>query len=73
MTQPLSLFMRFNSLGSTPSNEIFGSMPVQRLVKDEVIFAPAKNPYEALNKAAERLSAGESVFTMDFIKTEQAA
>lgn len=73
MTQPVPLFMQYSSLGSTPSNYVFGSTPVQKLVKDEVIFAPVKNPYEALNEAAKRLSAGESIFTMDFIKAKQTA
>ncbi|WP_177341046.1 hypothetical protein [Comamonas thiooxydans] len=44
----------------TPSLLFSGSH--ERLVKDRVIVAPVKDPYEELQKASQRVDAGESVF-----------
>lgn len=37
------------------------SKPMQVLVKDEVVFAPAADPYKALLEASERLTAGQTI------------
>lgn len=39
-----------------------GQRSTQRMVKDEVVFAPARDPYADLARASERLSQGKSVF-----------
>ena len=51
------------SLGATQKQDVFGNMPVQHFVKDEVIFAPALDPYVALLKAAELLQSGGKIFS----------
>lgn len=51
------------SLGTTEKRDVFGTTPTQYHVKDEVVFAPAQNPYAALLKAAERLHLGGNVFS----------
>jgi hypothetical protein len=62
MTAIVSMLSRKQSFGVTQHPEVFGTSPVQHLVKDEVAFAPTPNPYSALEKASERLQAGKSVF-----------
>lgn len=51
------------SLGTAQKNDVFGTTPVQHFVKDEVVFAPAQDPYAALLKAAERFQAGGKIFS----------
>ncbi|HZV97368.1 MAG TPA: hypothetical protein VFF74_00100 [Methylophilaceae bacterium] len=69
MSAIVSMFARKQSSGVNETQDVFGTSPVQRLVKDEVAFAPAPNPYSALQKAAERLQSGKSVF---FENSEEA-
>ena len=51
------------SLGTAQKQDVFGTTPVQHFVKDEVVFAPALDPYAALLKAAERLQSGGKIFS----------
>jgi hypothetical protein len=51
---------------ATTTQNVFGSFTVQRIVKDEVAFAPTPNPYNSLQKAVNRLQSGESVFFESF-------
>ncbi len=46
----------------------------QRVVKDEVLVAPARDPYSELRVASQRLSEGKSLFAADLatpLRTEK--
>lgn len=57
----------FTTIGYTQSNamatarDLFGSQSSQVLVKDEVAFQPARDQYQAIFEASQRLSAGQSI------------
>lgn len=56
---------------ATTTHDVFGSFTVQRIVKDEVAFSPIPNPYNALQKAVNRLQSGKSVFFESFDEAEE--
>jgi hypothetical protein len=53
------------------TQDVFNTSTVQRLVKDEVAFAPVQNPYLALQKAVDRLQSGKSVFFESVTEAEE--
>lgn len=57
--------IRASAVGSDEHQQlnVFGQRPVERMVRDDVSFAPIRNPYEALQQAAERFSEGKGVFS----------
>lgn len=61
-----SMFSLFHAHCATlPNQDNFRSAPVQTYVKDEMAFAPTPNPYSGIQKAAERLQSGKSIFFDD--------
>lgn len=61
------------SLGAAQKQDVFGTTPVQIFVKDEVVFAPAQDPYAALLKAAERFQSGGKIFSSEETKNQNDA
>jgi hypothetical protein len=64
MVKLISLFGSPSSQGANQGLDIFRKTPApaQRMVKDEVVFAPSADPYSALSEAGKRLLAGQSIF-----------
>lgn len=56
---------------ASTTQDAFKTSTVQRLVKDEVAFAPAQNPYLALQKAVDRLQSGKSIFFESATEAEE--
>ncbi len=62
MVNRQSVFTLTRNSDSNGCEFLFGSSNTQKLVKDEVAFAPTPESYQYLQIAAERFQAGKSVF-----------
>ena len=69
MISNLSVFSTSNNSAGIEAENIFGANNVQKIVKDEMAFAPTPDSYQYLVDAAERFHAGKSVF---FATAEEA-
>ncbi|WP_443191958.1 hypothetical protein [Pseudomonas indica] len=63
MTFLISGYMRSDAMAT--ARDLFGSQSNQVLVKDEVAFKPARNPYQAIFEASERLNSGMSALLVN--------
>ena len=69
MTTKFSTFSLSKNYSVAGSEDIFGASSNQKFVKDEMAFAPTPDSYSSLQKAAERVQSGKSVF---FTSDEEA-